>query len=484
MPFVGRWTLSSGAAAAAVILVAGVAYSAPPAQATPAARTARVTQSGGVSPHAALGTPQLNKTGKTEEVVRQIAQCGNTMYAVGKFTSISQGSKVYARTNILSFSATAPYTVTSWAPAINGQVNSIAFSGGNCGDAYIGGEVTSVNGTAVSNIAEISTSSGNVAPRFGHSANFEVWTILPVKGHLLVGGDFRFINGSKNPYMASVSPATGKSDGFLHLKISGDYQYCAKGGSPCTKSHHSEVFNQQLSHGGTLDLVEGHFTSVGGQPRQQIFMLNLAGSKATVTGWTSAEWDGSNPSVFPYYQCWPSEAFYVRSAAWSPNDSTVYLATTGYHPAQNRATGKTPRTGLCDSVTAWPATQTSVTHTWIDYAGCDSFYSVAADNAAVYAGGHPRWAENSDGCNTQGPGAIPDAGLWGLNPGTGNVELNTAGTALYTMSRDNAGKMLITSAGLWISSDNRNPVNRCGDLQGPAGHNAAGHAGICLLPYK
>src|SRR5579859_4905242 len=108
MPFVGRWTLSSGAAAAAVILVAGIAYSAAPAQATPAARTARAaahdTQSGGVSPHAALGTPQLNRTGKTEEVVRQIAQCGNTMYAVGKFTSISQGSNVYTRNNIFSFS--------------------------------------------------------------------------------------------------------------------------------------------------------------------------------------------------------------------------------------------------------------------------------------------------------------------------------------------------------------------------------------------
>ena len=51
------------------------------------------------------------------------------------------------------------------------------------------------------------------------------------------------------------------------------------------------------------------------------------------------------------------------------------------------------------------------------------------------------------------------------------------------MTRDNAGYMLITSAGLWIGSANRFVVNRCGDLTGPAGHNAAGHAGICLLHY-
>jgi len=227
--------------------------------------------------------------------------------------------------------------------------------------------------------------------------------------------------------------------------------------------------------------VEGHFTSVGGLPRQQIFMLNVGGSKATVTGWTSPEWDGSNTSAYPYYQCWPSEAFYIRTAAWSPDDSTVYIATTGFHPALDDTN---PRKGLCDAVAAFPATQSSVTQEWINYSGCDSFYSVSADDAAVYAAGHPRWANNNNGCNQEGPGATPDFGLWGLNPSTGAVELNSSGTALYTMSRDNAGHMLITQAGLWISSDNRTVVNRCGDRKGPAGHNAGDHAGICLLPYK
>jgi hypothetical protein len=337
----------------------------------------------------------------------------------------------------------------------------------------------------VANIAEISTTSGNVITTFGHSANYPIWTIQPAKGHLLVGGDFRYINGSHNPYMASLNPSTGKDDGFLNLNISGDYHYCAKGGKPCTAaSNHSEVYNQQLSHGGTLDLVEGHFTSVGGQPRQQIFMLNVGGSKAAVTGWTSPQWDGSNPSADPYYQCWPPEAFYIRTAAWSPSDSTIYLATTGFHPAQDTQTGRSARTGLCDSVTAWPVSQASqAKYLWLNYAGCDSFYSVGADNAAVYAAGHPRWANNSHGCNLEGNGAIPDFGLWGLNPANGNVELNSKGTAMYTMSRDNAGHMLITHAGLWIASDNRDFINKCGDLKGPAGHNAAGHAGICYLPY-
>ena len=64
-------------------------------------------------------------------------------------------------------------------------------------------------------------------------------------------------------------------------------------------SNPTRVYNQQLSHSGTLDLVEGDFTSVGGQPRQQIFMLNVGGPTATVTGWTSPEWDGSITRAVP-----------------------------------------------------------------------------------------------------------------------------------------------------------------------------------------
>jgi hypothetical protein len=481
----GRWNAINGAIAVAGVLVVGLTGYAAPAGAAPGAWGARTppARPGGVSTAAALGTPQLNKTGKVQEVVRQLVQCGGTMYAVGSFTSINQGSSDYRRTNIFSFSATAPYTITYWAPKVNGRINTIAFNGSNCSDAYIGGDFTRVNGTAAEDIAEIDTSTGDVVPSFGDHANFEVFTILAVKQHLLVGGDFTYINGSHNPYMASVSPVTGQDDGFLHLNISGTYDFCAKGGKPCTDSHHSQVYNQQLSHGGTLDLVEGRFTKAGGKPRQQIFMLDLAGTKATVTGWTSPEWDGSDPSADPYFECWPPVAFYIRAAAWSPNDRTVYIATTGFHPAQNPSAGQTPRTGLCDSVSAFPASHTAVSHKWIEYSGCDSYYSVSADSGAVYAAGDPRWAENSDACNKQGPGAVPDMGVQGFSPGTGAVELNSSGTALYTMTRANADDMLITGAGLWIASTNRYTVNKCGDLKGPPGQNSADHAGVCFLPY-
>jgi hypothetical protein len=118
---------------------------------------------GPVSSTPAVGTPQLATTGSTEQV-RQLAQCGGTMYAVGSFTSIKPFSTTNTRNNAFSFAAASPFAVTSWNPNVNGVVNSIAFSS-NCSVAYLGGKFTSVNGTAVENIAAVSTSTGAVITR-------------------------------------------------------------------------------------------------------------------------------------------------------------------------------------------------------------------------------------------------------------------------------------------------------------------------------
>lgn len=421
---------------------------------------------GPVSGTPAAGTPALNTTGTTEQI-RQLVQCGGTMYAVGTFTSIRRYSTVYSRNNIFSFSATSPFMMTSWNPNVNGVVNSIAFNGTDCSDAYIGGDFTSVDGTAVKNIAEIDTTTGAVVPGFGHNASGQVETLLVYRTHLLVGGYYKSINGSSaDPYMTSLNPSTGVDDGFIHLNISGNYNF------PGVASNGTRVYNQQLSHGGTLDLVEGDFTSVGGLGRQQIFMLDLSGSSAKVTGWTSPEFDGSEgnlPGGYPY-QCATVEPFYLQAASWSPDDSTIYIATTGYKP-WNLPAGSYPRSGLCDAAAAFPSTQQSVLHKWINYTGCDSLYSTAADASTAYFGGHERWSENPDGCDAAGPGAISAPGMEGLSPSTGLLTFNPTRGRGY-----GADDMLLTGAGLWIASDNFDGSNQCGGV--------SGHSGICFLPYS
>ena len=61
----------------------------------------------------------------------------------------------------------------------------------------------------MTNIAEISTSTGNVVTGFGHSANNTVNTMVGVGSHLLVGGRFSKINGASIPKMVSLNPRPG-----------------------------------------------------------------------------------------------------------------------------------------------------------------------------------------------------------------------------------------------------------------------------------
>jgi hypothetical protein len=469
------------------VLIAGITAGTLCLPAAPA-----LAQTGPVSATPVAGTPTLAPTGSITETIRQVADCGGTMYAVGSFTSISgwngTTTQTFTVSNIFKFQDTAPFTVSSWAPAVNGEINTIAFSGGNCSDAYIGGQFTSVNGTGVANIAEIDTTTGNVVSTFGsHTGGGHVDTILAVpggtNGHLLVGGTFTSINGNKgtDPYYASLDPLTGQDDGFLHLNISGHITF------PQAKANSTDVYNQQLSHNGQWVLVEGDYTSVGGLNRRQISMINVSGTSATLTGWTSPEFDGSDPNAAlnpndKYFNCGASHPFYIHAAAWSPDDTEVYIADTGVKPIL--WDGKTfPMPGLCDGAAAFPATQTQVFSDWIASDGCDSLYSAAADASAVYVAGHNRWFNNQNACNKPSMQAIPAPGLAGLYPtgstvGTpGTLILNSAGTAgLYSRSRGHgADDMLLTSAGLWIASDNFLNGTTCGGQKG--------FSGLCFLPY-
>ena len=439
-----------------------------------------LAQTGGVSPTPASGTPTLVATGGTQ-TVRQLAACGGTIYAVGTFTEISgfngSSTQTFSRNNVFSFSETKPYTVNSWNPDVNGTVNTIAFDNGNCATAYIGGQFTTVGGAAAKNMAAIDTGTGALVPGFKDNAGGQVETMLAVDNHLLTGGFFKGISGSSaDPYYTSLSPTTGKNDNFLALNISGHITF--KG----VKANSTEVYNQQLSPNGRLVLVEGDFTSVGGENRRQIFMINVTGTTAKLTGWTSPEFDGSDPNgtLNPndkYFNCGASHPFYVHAAAWSPDDQTIYIADTGVKAILWN--GTFPVVGLCDAAAAFPATQGQVFSDWIAYDGCDSLYSAAADDSALYVAGHNRWFNNQNACNTEGPGAIPAPGLAGLTPGAsgGTLIRNSAGTAgLYSRSRGHgADDMLLTTAGLWIASDNFGGGTSCG------GH--AGFSGLCFLPY-
>src|SRR5689334_23941113 len=68
----------------------------------------------------------------------------------------------------------------------------------------------------------------------------------------------------------------------------------------------------------------------------------------------------------------------------------IYLGTTGFQPWNWESSR--PRTGLCDSTSAFPATHASVTHLWINYTGCDSLYAARSEERRVGKECRCRWS--------------------------------------------------------------------------------------------
>jgi hypothetical protein len=430
--------VTRGAAVAAVLVLA-----------TTATGFAATQTTVGVSP--APYTPWLLRTVPNQNV-QQLVPCGDTMYAVGTITAIGQGSLTYSRSNAFSFSATTG-AVSAWSPQVNGPVHSVALSP-DCQTAYLGGAFTAVNGVTVKNLVAVDSATGDVRTGFAHTASGPVDTLQFTHGAVLAGGTFTVINGAKRTRLASLDPTTGKVTAYANLPITGAY--------PNTTTR---VFNSQLSHSGSKLLVEGVFTSIGGQARQQIAVLDLDGTSVTVDGWYSDEFNQA---------CVPNESFYVRAGSWAVDDATIYVATTGYKPASGPGSDiHDPRAQLCDSAAAFPATSAPVSHIWVNYTGCDSYYAVVADADNVYVGGHERWANNPLACDQAGAGSVARPGMASLSPATG---LATSWNPTRSLGHG-ADDMVITSAGLWVASDNftNGGAQMCGGVKNKGG--------ICFLPY-
>ena len=406
------------------------------------------------------------------EVARQITQCGNVMYVGGDFTQVRNpnSSTAIARNNVFAFSATAPHTVLPWNPNVNGVVDTVGCAPD--GGIYVGGQFTTVGGVAVRNLAKVDGVTGANQASFtlhpaGRVAHVEVVRDAGTVLHLLVGG-------FAAPFLRSVDPLTGAAQAYLpaNIAITGTYQF------PGVSAHTTRIYNMSVhpapyQAGSTTVnpavLMTGVFTSVGGQHHEQIFRLNLTAGTATVSAWSPREL---------FNHCIGRQPFWAQDAVFAPDMSAIYVVSTGFHLwDEQRVNGqwRTPRTGPCDAAISFPVTEaefggTGAWHNWINYTGCDSLYSVAADAQTVFIGGHQRWISNT-GCDALGAGGRVQSGLGELNPANGTAQTGpNRGRGL------GAADMLRTPAGLWIASDNQGNTDACGT------NSQHGRMGICFLP--
>ena len=179
------------------------------------------------------------------------------------------------------------------------------------------------------------------------------------------------------------------------------------------------VWRIDITPDGSRLIATGNFSRVGTAPRDQIAILDVNATPVTLDSWSTSFFrftDPNNPD--PLTNNWCSQTFphYIRDTDVSPDGSYIAIVTTG---ANN------PGHPSCDSVTRWSLTTTGPDQhpDWIASSGGDSFHSVLATGAAIYAGGHQQWMNNPYDPNTlwQMHGTVAgrcgSEGIFGARPG-------------------------------------------------------------------
>jgi hypothetical protein len=426
-----RTHVFAGAVLAGALVAAGLG--------APGALAADPT-SGLPSPVPVSYTPAILGTSSSP---RALLQVGTQLVVGGTFnTGVQQhgSSTVFHQNYLFEMNAATGVLDTSFHPALNGVVQALAAGPIVGGDptAYVGGLFSTVNGAKSKSLALVDLVSGALVPGFKVPAlNGMVNAMAVDDGMLFVGGTFTTVNSTAAGGITTLNASTGAYLPYVAFGVTTNHNWT----STCTNCDHGAVGVQALtiSPNGTRMVLIGNFKTAGGLARDQVAMVDLGSSSATV----DPNWATQRYTAACSYWAYDS---YVRAVQFSQDGSYFVITTTGG--------GGRPQTGdeNCDS-TARFDTGTSglaVAPTWSDYSGNDSFYGLAVTPAAIFVGGHNRWLNNPNGSDHAGPGAVPRPSIAALDPLNGlpyswNPGRHPRGADTYTI--------LATSTGVWFGYD-------------------------------
>lgn len=427
----------------------GVVGLAPPSEASqptavtagslPANTTAADHQNTVVSDNPANNTPHV-----LDGRVLAVAEVGDLIILGGRFTQVSSpdGSTTYARDNLVAFNKNTGAISTAFTPSTDDDVTSLIVAPDGQ-SVYVGGMFDQVNGAASRGVARLRISDGTTWPGWNTPVlTGRIKDMALADNRLWIAGTFTHIDGVRQPALATLDPDTGTLDPFMGL----DLEDPRMGGG-------RQVMKLDIAPNGQKLVAIGNFTTVEGQPRYQVAMLDLTGTTAQLRSWRTN---------FFTAQCSPSFDSYMRDIDFSPDGSFFAIVTTG------AASGGPP--GPCDTTSRFEsgATGTDIQPSWVTYTGGDTTYSVTVTGAAVYTGGHFRWQNNAFGADRPQRGAVSRPGLAALDPVNGRPlswnPTRTLGVGVF--------HMLATDEGLWVASD----TDRIGDWEY--------HARIAFFPLE
>ena len=390
---------------------------------TSVAQPSPVPQTAVVSTDAADWTPHLVAvSGQPKPVALSVAEAGDRMVVGGRFSAVEDGARrtQVARSGVVAFSSTTGAVDPGFAPRLDGEVWAVAASGGS---VWLGGTFTTVGGTDRPALAKLDLATGALDTRFQPALRRGRVTDLELSGGRL------YVAGSFGKRLVALDPDTGAASPYLSTAVTGKLP----------ASNAGQVFKFDVSPDGRHLVAVGNFTTVDGQARPRVFVLDLGATAAELSPWHY------EPLAVPCTSTRTNAIAYVQDVDFAPDSSWFALAAFGYM-YQDGQRGLQ----LCDSVSRF---ETSVTDpaapTWINYTGGDSLKSVAVTGAAVYVQGHSRWLDNPLGQDSEGPGAVDRLGGGAVDPVTGKALAWDP-----VMPQQSGGyQVLPTATGVWFVTD-------------------------------
>jgi Malectin domain/Domain of unknown function (DUF5122) beta-propeller len=405
-------------------LVGVLALGLPIVAQTPTAGAAitELSHPGLVSESAAFWTPRA-ELGEVNAYV----QIGNRMYAGGTFTQVFEpGDPPIQQPYLFAFDATTGAIDTNFRPVLNKGVQALEVAPD--GNLIVAGKFTTVNGQTWKGIAKLDAITGLRVPAFLGKLNsgVNVYDVDMQGGRLFVGGAFTKISGVLRSRLAALNPMTGAVDPNLDIPFTGLHN------DGQGRINHLDV----APNGSTLVAI-GNFTTAGGQPREQIALVDLTTTPATLSSWQTTRF---------LMQCAAKFETYTTAVDIDPTGTYFVVATAGaYFGGPSTPT-------LCDTVSRWELGRTGPNQqpTWASYPGGDTTFAVLSTGSVIYAGGHQRWQNNPWRGDAVGPGAVVRTGIAALDPTSGvplswNPARNPRGTGVEVF--------YATSAGLWFGDD-------------------------------
>jgi hypothetical protein len=377
--------------------------------------------------------------------VKAIVQTGNTIILGGSFTKVSSadGKTTYNRNNLVAFNATTGAVSTTFVPNPDGEVASLVVAPDGTA-VFAGGYFDNVKSKPAKSLAKINLSDGSL--KSGFTAPTLTGRVKDMKlagSRLWIGGNFTHVAGKAQRALATLNATTGAYDSYNKVVIDGAYNNAAE-----------QVLKFDISPNGQRLIAIGNFSTVDGQSRPQLAMLDLSGTSAKVANWQSD---------FYATQCAASYDTYMHDLDISPDGKFFVVTTTGAWRGNQ---------GPCDTTSRFEvgSTGSGIKPSWTNYSGGDTMYAVAITGVSVYIGGHFRWQNNPntlDG-DSPGAGAISREGIAALDPANGlPLRWNpgrTKGVGVFDL--------LATSKGLWVGSD----TDRIG--------NSEYHARVAFMPLS